>query len=103
MADRSIKPSNEPETTFEHSMPHSRWLGEQLTILAEAMGETLSQSRLTIYAQDLADLSKEQLQRAFWQARRQLRFFPKIAELRELAGLGSPKEQLEAEALRAWE
>jgi hypothetical protein len=67
------------------------------------MGETLTPARLTVYAEELVDLSQAQLQHAFWRARRELRFFPKIAELRELAGLGSPKEQSDAEALRAWE
>ncbi len=41
---------------------------------------------MEVYAEHLADLSREQLQRAFWRASRDLKFFPKLAELRELAG-----------------
>lgn len=67
------------------------------------MGESLTRARLNVYADDLSDLTQEQLKRAFWRARREMRFFPKIAELRELAGLGSAKEQSAAEALRAWD
>jgi hypothetical protein len=46
-------------------------------------------------------LSQEQLQTAFTRARRELKFFPKIAELRDLAG-ANHKMQADAEALAAW-
>lgn len=53
--------------------------------MAEAMGEPLSASRLQIYANDLSDLSEQQIRLACLRARRELKFFPKIAELRNLA------------------
>jgi hypothetical protein len=54
--------------------------------LAIALGEVVSPERLRIYAQDLVtDLSKEQLTAAFGRARRECKFFPKLAELREYA------------------
>jgi hypothetical protein len=74
---------------------------EQLTVLAEAMGESLTAQRLEIYARDLADLTQEKLAGAFSRARRELRFFPKIAELRELAG-NSRKELTEGGSIAAW-
>jgi hypothetical protein len=77
------------------------WLVEQVTILAEAMGEAMTPVRLKIYAVDLADLDRSQLQTAFARARRECRFFPKIAELRELAGIGA-KDARDVEAEAAW-
>src|SRR5215469_15594360 len=53
---------------------------QQLTILAEALGETMTPARLKIYAADLVDLTAEQLAVAFNRARRERRFFPKIEE-----------------------
>ena len=93
--------NNDKLATSQHSKPHSRWIGEQLTILAEAMGENLSPARLTIYAADLADLNHSQLEVAFARARRELKFFPKIAELRDLAGVAA-KDTRNVEAEAAW-
>jgi hypothetical protein len=81
------------------------WLVDELTVLAECFGESgekLSPQRLQIYAADLADLDRQQLEVAFRRARRECRFFPKIAELRQLAG-ADPAEQLQAEAHAAWD
>lgn len=79
------------------------WLVEQVTILAEAMGEAMTPARLKIYAGDLADLDCPQLETAFARARRELKFFPKIAELRELAGAAAKDERnVEAEAAWQW-
>ena len=55
--------------------------------LAVAFGCEITGERLESYAEHLADIPKEKLQQAFWQAGRDLKFFPKIAELRELAGV----------------
>jgi hypothetical protein len=58
---------------------------------------------LRVYVDDLlCDLSREQLQTALIRARRELRFFPKIAELRDLAGMKA-KDAQQVEANAAWE
>jgi hypothetical protein len=94
--------NNDKLATSSNSTRLSRWIGEQLTILAEAMGESLSRARLQIYAADLADLEKSQLETAFGRARRELKFFPKIAELRDLAGVAAAKDTRNVEAEAAW-
>jgi hypothetical protein len=68
-----------------------------------AFSEPVTAARLRIYAEDLAtDLSREQIAVALQRARRELRFFPKIAELRDLSGAGAAAvSNVEAEA--AWE
>ena len=69
------------------------WTIEQISILAAAFGESITSARLRIYADDLlADLSSEQIQIAVTRARRELKFFPKLAELRELAGVSRPQD-----------
>jgi hypothetical protein len=77
------------------------WLVDQVTILAEAFGEELTSAKLRLYVEDLYDLPGGQLGTAFTRARRELRFFPKIAELRELA-TASVKDQRAVEAEAAW-
>jgi hypothetical protein len=77
------------------------WIIDQLTLLAEAFGEPLMPQRLELYVRDLCDLTPEQLRIAFQRARRELKFFPKIAELRALAG-ETRKELTEAGAIAAW-
>ena len=49
-------------------------------------GIEITGQRLEVYAEHLADIPREQLRQAFWSASRNLKFFPKVAELRELAG-----------------
>jgi hypothetical protein len=80
----------------------SRWIAEQVTLLAEAMGGTVTPVRLKIYAGDLADIGQSQLAVAFHRARRECRFFPKIAELRELAGASREQEQ-DGEVRKTWD
>jgi hypothetical protein len=53
--------------------------------LAVAFGVEITVERLELYAEHLADIPREHLQQAFWTAGRELKFFPKIAELREIA------------------
>ena len=82
------------------------WLVDQLTVLAEALGECgekVSPQRLQIYAGDLADLERRQLETAFRRARTELKFFPKISELRELAGVPKQEQCNEAEAYSAFQ
>jgi len=96
-----IEQSNDRLAISQHSKLHFRWIGEQLTILGEAMGEPMTPARLQIYAADLADLETSQLETAFGRARRELKFFPKIAELRDLAGVAA-KDTRNVEAEAAW-
>lgn len=80
------------------------WLTEQVTILAEAYGEPLTAARLRIYVADLADLERSQLETAFRRARRECKdFFPKIANLRELSGVGSQAQRDDVEAEAAFQ
>jgi len=62
------------------------WINDELTILAEAFGETLTEQRQEIYCSGLADIRQDHLSVAFRRARYELKWFPKLAELRELAG-----------------
>jgi len=62
------------------------WIKKQLAVLEEAMDVVISETRKGMFARDLMDLPQERLAVAFCRARRELKFFPKIAELRELAG-----------------
>ncbi len=62
------------------------WIINQVSGLAVIFGTEINERRLESYAEHLADIPKERLQQAFWTAGRDLKFFPKLAELRELAG-----------------
>lgn len=68
-------------------LEHLDWINDELTILAEAFGELLTEQRQEIYCSGLADIRQDQLRTAFRRARYELKWFPKLAELRELAGL----------------
>jgi hypothetical protein len=61
------------------------WINDELTILAEAFGEQLTEQRQEIYCSGLADLHQDQLRIVFRRARYELKWFPKLAELREFA------------------
>jgi hypothetical protein len=103
--EQQIEHNNDSMTISQHAQRSSEilgWLAEQITVLAEAMGEPMTQARLKIYIQDLSDLDRSRLEIAFTRARRELKFFPKVAELRELAGQGE-KQQADAEARAAWD
>jgi hypothetical protein len=50
---------------------------------AEAYGETLSEARIMIYFEDLLDLNLPDIVRALGMARKQLKFFPRVAQIRE--------------------
>jgi hypothetical protein len=73
-----------------------------MAILAEAYAEPLTPARIRVYVQDLADLSPEQLAVGFARARRGLKFFPRISEIRELAGATAEGNE-DAEARAAWD
>jgi hypothetical protein len=79
------------------------WLVDELTILAESLGESVGPERLRIYARDLTDdLTQEQLQIALERARRESKFFPKISELRQFAG-ANHEQQMKVEGEAAFE
>lgn len=63
------------------------WITNQISVLAVTFGVDITGQRLEVYAENLADIPREQLRKSFWRASRNLKFFPKIAELRELAGV----------------
>jgi hypothetical protein len=75
-----------------------QWIVQQLVFLAVALDAEVNDERFKIYARDLRDLPRNQLEIAFGRARRELKFFPKIAELRALTG-----PQIEDEAVAAWD
>jgi hypothetical protein len=80
------------------------WILDQLTLLAEAFGESgekVSGQRLEIYVRALGDLPQTQLATGFSRALAELKFFPKVAELRDLACTGT-KELRESGAQVAW-
>lgn len=99
----STLPSDEYKATSQPSNElWKKWLGKQLLALAVALDVELADERIQIYAFDLRDLSREQLEVAFTRARRECKWFPKISELREFACVGQKNMQnVEAEA--AWE
>jgi hypothetical protein len=75
-------------------------VSEALTLLAESRGIVLSQPRLELYLEDLADLPVEPLLQAIERWRREgSPFFPQVPELRALVN-PQPNEDTEAEA--AW-
>ena len=78
------------------------WIVDQLTMLAEGFGETLTVERTEIYAQALADIPRDRLSVAFRRALRELTYFPKVAELRNFA-VSSTKDEKKVEANAAWE
>ena len=83
-------------------MPNLAWVMEQVAVLAVTFDCDITAERLRIYAENLADIPRDQLVVAFRRALQELKFFPRIAELRELA-IGSAAQNADAEALRAWE
>jgi hypothetical protein len=64
----------------------SDWLVDELTALGEAFGEGLTAERQAIYVTALSDIPIDQLRQAIRAAIQELKWFPKVAELRELAG-----------------
>lgn len=58
---------------------------------------------MAIYSESLTDLSEDQVRRAIGRAIRELKFFPRVAELRDLAGVAAKDERnVEAEAAWKW-
>jgi hypothetical protein len=78
------------------------WIHDQLTILAEAFGEPLTLERAEIYVGGLADILQERLKAGFRRSLYELKFFPRLAELRDLSGW-SVEEEKKVEAQAAWQ
>jgi len=70
-------------------------------MLAEAFAEPLTKERVLIYADGLQDIPQDRLKVSFQRALRELTWFPKVAELRSLAGMKSD-DQRKVEADAAW-
>jgi hypothetical protein len=93
----STKPNNANLITLRQTQEQKKfsegnsadWLLNEITALGEAFGEGLTAERQVIYATALADIPRDQIRRAIRLAINELRFFPKVAELRELAGFSS--------------
>ena len=82
------------------------WISDQLTMLAEAFAEPLTEERMEIYIRALADVSQDRLRVSFQRALRELTWFPKVAELRNLAGANpadvNEEDEIKVEADAAW-
>ena len=71
---------------------HENWIEEQLVALAEVLRQELTAEGLQLFSRAVSDLPKHQLQMAFRKAAERLKFFPRPAELRELANEYEPCE-----------
>src|SRR5438270_8477576 len=78
------------------------WRTKQLVAMAEVFREPLTAELLAMYVDSLADLSDEQIRLSVGRAIRELKWFPKPAELRELVGC-NPREEQDAETRKAWD
>lgn len=81
----------------------SDWLLSELRGLAITWNEPMADERQFQYARHLSDLSEEQLRVAFNRAVRECNKFPSVAELRALATGSTVKQQLDVEAMVAWD
>lgn len=76
---------------------------QALGALAATLGQDVSSTRQLLYLDHLKDLGVEAINVAVNRAINTCRFFPSVAELRELAGNGDGKVALEDRATLAWE
>lgn len=91
-----------PSSGSEKDLAFLEWIHDQLTILAEGFGEPLTQERAEIYVSGLIDIPQGRLKESFRRALYELKFFPRLAELRELSG-SSAEEEKKVEAQAAWQ
>jgi hypothetical protein len=85
--------TRESSNGSDKSLEFPDWIINQLTILGEAFGERWTDERQEIYCTGLLDIPQEQLKIAFKRACYELKWFPKLAELRELAGAPCESEK----------
>ena len=104
MVSNQIEPPKLLSGQSKQSKSYEEWIVEQLLTLAEGLGEKPlpSSQRLALYAQVLSDVPREALSQAFLRALKECRFFPRPAELRELAE-GSTEDRKTVEAQAAWD
>jgi hypothetical protein len=70
--------------------------------MAEVFREPLTAECMAMYVESLADVSDDQIRVSIGRVVRELKWFPKPAEIRELAG-ANPAKQDDAEARKAWD
>lgn len=105
MAQETKPNSAEMQTSRQpaaQKLSYGEWLIEQLTLLAEGKGKEITEQRLAINAADLLDVPQEVMADVFPRARKTLKYYPEVCELREMAGCLTPQQQLEAGAMDAW-
>lgn len=86
---------------------NSEDFAKRMRVLAEVLPsqhKTMTDARIEIYFIALKDIESGALDQAFKTALRTCKFFPAIAELRDLAGYGLADSQvsIESKALQAW-
>jgi hypothetical protein len=97
----TLRPTHGPSCDSEKDLAFLEWIHDQLTVLAEAFGEPLTQERAEIYVGSLASIPGDRLRVAFARALNESTFFPKVAELRSRAG-ASTEDEKKVEAHAAW-
>ena len=75
---------------------------EGLIVLAEAFDVKLSAARINLYFEGLSDLDWSHVEAAFTQVLRTCKFFPRVAEIREIVAGGSPEELAEHAWRQLW-
>jgi|SRR5262249_24475959 len=75
------------------------WRTKQLLALAEVFREPLTAECMAMYVESLSDMTDNQIRVSIGRAVRELKWFPKPAELRELAGANA-EQQDQAELAR---
>jgi hypothetical protein len=83
---------------FSKPIPFEKQLAPLVTAMAENFGFKLTAVTLNTYAMGLEDIDIVDVARAIKRAIRELRFMPKVVELREMCGVLSPA----ARAIKAW-
>src|SRR5664280_2625643 len=78
-----------------------KWISAEVTKLGVAFSSPLNAPQLALYVEHLQDLADDTLAVAFNRAVRELKFFPKVSEIRELAGAGNT-DTLESDTAWSW-
>jgi hypothetical protein len=104
---QSLKQSNgsDSNSLLANDVPRSKdeALVHHLNLLAEGFGEPLTATRLKLYIMGLGDLSASQLKNGLNRAIRELTFWPRPAELRELCTGVKARKSDTLRADEAWQ